>query len=286
MSMLGKTVSWEDRANPLQHGVIVREYAPQPGRYIIGASGMRPAGGDVEVVWEDGHISRLSVSLFEGHRFRVEKRDLVSPSDCAEMLHTAEQRRACRQAEDDQRRAAEADARDKWAAGLQGRRPAWAQAVIMAQLMHDDSDAQTDYFASHPVRSVLLAWSRHTRDLFSEMRKAAATFAETAHLGPGCERWSIRLIHAQSRRYLLHDLDREVYRTQADAEKALATLPPAPADAEYRLDSESVEHREKYSMGEGYYLGAKYSGWRVQKEHIGAGADGLARLFPADTALL
>lgn len=73
-----------------------------------------------------------------------------------------------------------------------------------------------DYFGSRIVRTVILGFSTHTRDLFPEMRKAAARFEGTAHL--------------------------------------------AERNAEY-------EHREKYSMGHGYYLGThRYSGWQVSKE--------------------
>jgi hypothetical protein len=34
-------------------------------------------------------------------------------------------------------------------------------------------------------------------------------------------------------------------------------------------ENKEYEHREKYSMGDGYYLGkSKYSGWTISKEHI------------------
>lgn len=93
--------------------------------------------------------------------------------------------------------------------------PENAQAVIVARLKQDESDSQTDYFASRAVRTVILGFSTHKRDIFSEMRKYASNFEETAYL------------------------------------------------AEYNAD---YEHREKYSMGDGYYLGkSKYSGWIVEK---------------------
>jgi len=39
-----------------------------------------------------------------------------------------------------------------------------------------------------------------------------------------------------------------------------------PLGFEWRIDCESIEHREKYSMGKGYYLATDaYSGWRIQK---------------------
>lgn len=93
--------------------------------------------------------------------------------------------------------------------------PEKAQAVIVARLKQDESDSQTDYFASSTQRTVILGFSTHKRDIFSEMRKHASNFEETAYL------------------------------------------------AEY---NEDYEHREKYSMGAGYYLGeSKYYGWIIEK---------------------
>ncbi len=93
--------------------------------------------------------------------------------------------------------------------------PENAQAVIVARLKQDESDSMTDYFASSTQRTVILGFSTHKRNIFSEMRKHASNFGETAHL------------------------------------------------AEY---NEDYEHREKYSMGAGYYLGeSKYHGWIIEK---------------------
>lgn len=96
--------------------------------------------------------------------------------------------------------------------------PENALGVIVARLKQDESDSQTDYFASRTTRTVILGFSTHKRDIFSEMRKHASNFEETAYL------------------------------------------------AEYNAD---YEHREKYSMGAGYYLGeSKYRGWIIEKEPI------------------
>ncbi|MDU1890909.1 MAG: fusion protein [Dysgonomonas sp.] len=93
--------------------------------------------------------------------------------------------------------------------------PENALGVIVARLKQDESDSQTDYFASRTTRTVILGFSTHKRDIFSEMRKHASNFEETAYL------------------------------------------------AEYNAD---YEHREKYSMGAGYYLGeSKYHGWIIEK---------------------
>lgn len=40
----------------------------------------------------------------------------------------------------------------------------------------------TDYFGYNIVRTVILSFSNHTKDLFSELRKYAANFDETAYL--------------------------------------------------------------------------------------------------------
>jgi hypothetical protein len=103
--------------------------------------------------------------------------------------------------------------------------PEWAAAVIVAEMVHDQSDVQTDYFGSTTGRVIILGFSRHKRDLFPEMRKAALNRPETAFLAT------------------------------------------APDDA---------EHREKYSMGGGFYLKAGWrnsDGWRISKRALYNGAE-------------
>ena len=96
--------------------------------------------------------------------------------------------------------------------------PENAQAVIVARLKQNESDSQTDYYASSVQRTVILGFSTHKRDIFSEIRKHAPNFEGIAYL------------------------------------------------AEF---NEDYEHREKYSMGDGYYLGeSKYSGWIIEKTPI------------------
>lgn len=95
--------------------------------------------------------------------------------------------------------------------------PVGAGWVIIAELHEDRSDIYTDYFASEVTRVIYLNWSRHGRDLFDEMRKAAA-------------------------------------------------LCDIPEVNKYSQPNPEDEHREKYSMGHGYYLGAhRHSGWHIRK---------------------
>jgi hypothetical protein len=68
--------------------------------------------------------------------------------------------------------------------------PADAKAVIVAELHENESDPMTGYFGYSTKRTVILGFSGHTKDLFSEMRRYAANFSETAHLAagnPDCE---------------------------------------------------------------------------------------------------
>lgn len=185
----------------------------------------------------------LSRSTIEAESFRYELAPgrLSFPDVCALIAKREEVVHAARLALENARLLAD-DAHRRGLELLAAKRPAWAKAAIVARLEEDRSEIQTDYFATTTRRTVLLAWSRHTRDLFPELRKAAARFPETAHLAtpPPVERYSIH-----------------------------------PAD----------EHREKWSMGAGYYLKAssRYSnGWKVEKEtHIDGLAGDLGR-NPAD----
>ena len=172
-----------------------------------------------------------------------------------------------------------------------GPRPAWAKACIVAEYETDQSDIQSDHFATRTETQVPLAWSRHTRDIFSEMRKAAGAFKPTQHLGPGCDVWTARVVlDVPAPGYFVyngaahHDGDRDhtseheprQFQTKAEAEAWISGLAPlAPCyygdtlvHYRWHLTCESIEHREKYSMGAGYYLkgsGGYTTGWTVSK---------------------
>jgi hypothetical protein len=167
--------------------------------------------------------------------------------------------------------------------------PVWAKAVIVARFRHSDTDMQTDYFASHVGREVALAYSRHTRDLFAEMRQAAARFAETADLGPGLNRYTVAVVftetagmHAKGDSSHWHtDLTRDehynprTFNTRAAAEAYIAqTGEPFPVSDGGALHSFAWEIREESIMGGGYYLmdGWRHSGgWQVAKVAFYAG---------------
>jgi len=154
--------------------------------------------------------------------------------------------------------------------------PSGAVSVIVANLMQDDSDPMTDYFSSSIQKTVYLAFSTHKRDIFSEMRKACLN----------CDIEEIRKF-AEAPTVNNNDETREEYFN-----KMLEYYKDKP-NADELAEKETAkywhpcdEHREKYSMGAGFYLGEKYSrdGWRISKATFNpenldafyiAGADGL-----------
>ena len=148
-----------------------------------------------------------------GHYYDDEHPEFMDAAEVAALRTRADALKAEQEAA---RRAAAEDAERLRTIGAERLRqivPDDAVAVIIGEQHESECDPYTDYFGSGIVRTVILGFSTHTRDLFPEMRKAAARFEGTAHL--------------------------------------------AERNAEY-------EHREKYSMGHGYYLGThRYSGWQV-----------------------
>ena len=172
-------------------------------------------------------------------------------------------------------------------------RPSWAKAVIVAHYAVDKSDIQSDYFHVQDGAFHILAWSRHDKDRFDEMRKVAATFPQTAHLGPGCDEYTARVVlagdvqtiggchytgstsHWHSEMYPTRDAP--TFQTQTEAEAFIkAAGEPGSISFDgtvvpfaWRIDKRSIEHREKYSMGAGYYLRADHGGgWTVEKTYL------------------
>ena len=60
--------------------------------------------------------------------------------------------------------------------------PTDAKAVIIGTLRVSECDSYTDYYDYSIARTVILGFSKHTRNLFSEMRRYAANFEGTAYL--------------------------------------------------------------------------------------------------------
>lgn len=61
-------------------------------------------------------------------------------------------------------------------------KPEWAKAIVIAELIENDSDVMRDYFSYFVVKRVLLGFSKSKRNNFSELRKFAALFGPTKAL--------------------------------------------------------------------------------------------------------
>lgn len=157
-----------------------------------------------------------------------------------------------------------------------GPRPAWAKAVIIAEYREDHSDSMSDYWGSSVVLTVPLAWSKHRRDLFPEMRKAARAFKPTAHLGPDRSVFVVHVVGSAGRGFSFdhgEPVRFELARDAADFMKSQPkprsiTFDGITAEFKWCVREEPIEHREKWSMGGGYYLKAgdrHDTGWSVRK---------------------
>lgn len=125
--------------------------------------------------------------------------------------------------------------------------PSGTSHIIVAQFMKDESDSQSDYFASSVQRTVYLAFSNHKRDLFAEMRKAC--------------------LNSDDEEIQRFALAPEVNNNGVTQSEYIESM------KEYYTEAEAVknwfpedEHRNKYSMGDGYFLGtSSRSGWKIRK---------------------
>jgi len=186
---------------------------------------------------------------------------------------------------------------------IMAKRPPNATALIVAEEVRDKSDAMTDYAGHETGRVVAIGWRTGQREDFRQLRRAAANFPETAHLGPGLDVYTLRLVwdhdstdpQGVAKSWLTlgpqdwyvkgrtvtpcpysqmgiegHNLPE--FTTRADAED-FTKAHPALAGTEWQIESRSVEHRDNWSMGGGNYLAAGYgqhsSGWHVKSKPIG-----------------
>jgi hypothetical protein len=144
----------------------------------------------------------------------------------------------------------------------------------------------TDYFAEHGEDMIVLAPSRHERNNFAEMRKAALAIPETEHLGPGKNEYTPIVVatedNAEHRifkgcRSHWHDdltLDENGKARKFTTLDDLNDWLGKQAQPEtvsgigfaWSFSEEEAEHREDYSGGKGLYLQIKRGNpWRVYK---------------------
>lgn len=189
---------------------------------------------------------------------------------------------------------------------LKERMPAGAQAIIVAELIEDQSDTSSDYFASRATEAHVIGFRMSKREDFRALRAAAARHPETEHLGPGRNGYKLFLAYdhdstdesGRARLFIRVDESVRYYKGSAmpshwapdgyannpdgyslclaefdnkAAADAWIESHPAPSGTEWRVDVQDYEHRENWSMGGGNYLKAGYRhscGWRVSSDPI------------------
>ena len=204
-----------------EFGYIAKIETPKLSGFVIGANGLERTRAEYSIVYPKSNSCDVHPDSIAAPWIAEAARMNAEPIlNAEELLAQAQAKSAERRAKRQDEAEAARQERARYEAEIERKIPAWAKAVIIGELIEDCSDSMSDYWNGRTVRSVVLGFSRHTRDLFPELRAAAANCPETADL---------------------------------------VTAP------------ESAEHREKYSMGGGYYLksGSRYSnGWKVSKQRF------------------
>lgn len=169
---------------------------------------------------------------------------------------------------------------------LKAKAPAGAVGIIIAEINEDISDSQTDYFDERAVAAYAIGWKMTKKENFLNLRKAAARFPETAHMGPGKDMHSYTIYYADTvRKYMERNLPQkqsETFPTREATEAEAKRICEEEdfgetmhiGEVEYRREIhfqvKSYEQRENYSMGGGNYLGSgRYGGWKVYSRAFG-----------------
>lgn len=148
-------------------------------------------------------IRPLSQKFGIGMYYDENNIEFMTNEEVAELYGKAQEKKANRiekEREEEKQREAVRIIGRKW---LDENLPEDAQAIIIACLKQDESDSQTDYYASRTTRTVILGFSKHKRDIFSEMRKYASNFEGTTHLAEHSEDYEHREKYSMGKGYYL-----------------------------------------------------------------------------------
>ena len=231
---IGTPVYHGDMSNPDRTGFIASVDTPKNETFTLGAGGLEKNNFELVIVWDDYTYCTINDSIAARwlERAAQYKINPVSETKALDMLAVAKSKQAQEQARQAAKRDQKAAAVKEYRDQIRDKIPTNAKAVIVAEYRVDQSDSISDYYGSSTTKTIVLAFSTHTRDLFPEMRKAALNSDITAHL---------------------------------------ATAP------------DSAEHRQKYSMGGGYFLkdGSRHgTGWKISKERFYSNATDPAANVP------
>jgi hypothetical protein len=148
-------------------------------------------------------IRPLSQKFGIGYYFDDENPQFMDAFEVAVLQSEAEQNRQAEQAAKQQQQERDGQLKAAGRERLEAIIPEDAKAIIIAELHEDESEPMTDYYGYRTRRTVILGFSTHTRDLFSEMRKYASNFSETAHLAEENEKYEHREKYSMGAGYYL-----------------------------------------------------------------------------------
>ncbi|MGP4943172.1 hypothetical protein [Pseudoalteromonas nigrifaciens] len=121
---------------------------------------------------ESAQYFKLTINQVNGIKEAINKKQLI------------------KRAKQEQSLALESKKQDEFDLKFAALLPGNAKAVIVAELKKDECGHNDDYYGSSTERRVLLGFSKHTRNLFPELKKMAGNFELTKHLvdaGEDCE---------------------------------------------------------------------------------------------------
>ena len=127
-------------------------------------------------------IRPLSEKFGIGIYYDSETPTFLDPLETAALLTKAKEKKAEEERKAKEAREEHGRTAQIGAARLRTLVPSDAKAVIIGELRVSECDSYTDYYDYRIERTVILGFSKHTRNLFSEIRKCAANFEGTAHL--------------------------------------------------------------------------------------------------------
>lgn len=180
----GLPVIHGDYSNADRTGWIVSVQDNENEVYSLGTGAMVREHLRIVIAFEDLSFTEVSEGITARWIEKAQALDVPhkTEAEALAMLDAAKAEQARKHAQRQAESAAQAEQVSAWRDTIRDKIPANAKAVIVAEMMQDHSDSQTDYFASRSTKTIILAFSTHTRDLFPEMRKAAKNHASTAHL--------------------------------------------------------------------------------------------------------
>ena len=117
-----------------------------------------------------------------GYYYDSENPQFMDSFEVAQLLQEAQQKKQQEEAEAEQERTRVEEVKKIGRVRFAEILPEDTQAIIIARLHQNESDSQTDYFGYSVLRTVILGFSKHTKNNFQEMRSHAGNFEETQYL--------------------------------------------------------------------------------------------------------